>query len=45
MNSRALSDKARYLASKFNVTANLIINHYFFDAVLKEFQSVGILID
>ena len=35
MNSRALSDKAKYLANKHNVTANLIINHYFFDAILR----------
>lgn len=35
MNSQALSDKARHLAKKYGVTSNFIINHYFFDAVLK----------
>jgi predicted nucleotidyltransferase component of viral defense system len=35
MNSQALSDKAKHLAKKYNVTSNLIINHYFFDSFLK----------
>ena len=35
MNSHALSDKAKHLAKKYNVTSNLIINHYFFDSFLK----------
>lgn len=35
MKSQALSDKAKYLAKEYNVTSNLIINHYFFDSLLK----------
>jgi len=35
MNSQSLSDKAKHLAKKYNVTSNLIINHYFFDSFLK----------
>ncbi len=35
MKSQALSDKAKHLAKKYNVTSNLIINHYFFDSFLK----------
>jgi hypothetical protein len=35
MNSQALSDKAKHLAKEYNVTSNLIINHYFFDSFLK----------
>ena len=35
MNSRALSDKAKNVAKKYNVTSNLIINHFFFDSIIK----------
>lgn len=35
MNSRELSDKAKNKANKFNVTSNLIINHFFFDSIIK----------
>ena len=35
MKSQALSDKAKRLAKHHHVTSNLIINHYFFDSVLK----------
>ncbi len=34
MKASALSDKARSLSKKYNVTPNFIINHFFFDAVL-----------
>jgi predicted nucleotidyltransferase component of viral defense system len=35
MNARALSDKAKSLSKDLGVTPHFIINHYFFDAVLK----------
>ena len=35
MNARALSDKAKSLSKELGVTPHFIINHYFFDAVLK----------
>ena len=35
MNARALSDKARALSKELGVTPHFIMNHYFFDAVLK----------
>jgi hypothetical protein len=35
MNSRALSDKAKNKAKEFGVTGNLIINHFFFDSIIK----------
>ena len=35
MNSHALSDKAKNKAEEYNVTSNLIINHFFFDSIIK----------
>jgi len=35
MYARALSDKAKYISQKNGVSTNLVINHYFFDAILK----------
>lgn len=35
MNARALSNKAKYISQENGVSTNLIINHYFFDAILK----------
>ena len=35
MNARALSDQARALSKELGVTPHFIMNHYFFDAVLK----------
>ncbi len=35
MNARALSNKAKSLSKELAVTPHFIINHYFFDAVLK----------
>lgn len=35
MNARALSDKAKALSKELGVTPHFIMNHYFFDAVLK----------
>lgn len=39
MNARALSDKAKSLSKELGVTPHFIINHYFFDAVLKRIAS------
>jgi predicted nucleotidyltransferase component of viral defense system len=39
MNARALSDKAKSLSKELDVTPHFIINHYFFDAVLKRIAS------
>lgn len=35
MNARALSDKAKSLSKELGVSPHFIINHFFFDAVLK----------
>ena len=35
MKARILSEKAKHLAKKYNITSNLIINHYFFDSILR----------
>ena len=35
MNARALSNKAKHISQENGVSTNLIINHYFFDAILK----------
>lgn len=39
MNARALSDKAKSLSKELGVIPHFIINHYFFDAVLKRIAS------
>lgn len=48
MNKNSLSDKAKNKAKEYNVTSNLIINHFFFDSIIKrislsKYRSVLIL--